>query len=633
MLEVRILSYLAAPRHLGLRFPTGGIYSGEGVEEDGTFILDAGPQGRIRITPVDLLQYLSASESNGQVGNEEDEEEDEDYQFDEEDDDDDIETPILQFHDSSKPLFEPVTKPVAKGLELLMGGEFGRLGHQYKSRRRDDSGFAQDLYEDTDSDSPTETTHAYSHNFARTLLNRSSRLRPTYKEDIANEMIPNSNGTAVAQYSSNAYVGQYSSDSSFYYTCVRDFRLHIYDTTAPIQPADETSSKKSSGHSSTMKVIKEIPAHADNWTITDSHLSPDNQRMIYATVSDCVYMTSTLDSSNEHVAINFSDPVARQRRFRGFGYDDSYGIWSCKFSADGNEIVAGGRHNIFVYDLLANRRTVNIFAHDDDINSCCWADTAGNILVSASDDSFLKVWDRRSLGESQDPSGVLIGHTEGITYVSAKGDGRYVISNGKDQILRLWDLRCMRSNLDYQQVKGRSYGLSRFDYRTDRYPSSKTRKHPMDCSVMKYTGHEVLRTLIRCHFSPTETTGNQYIYSGSADGKIHIWSLDGRVVQTLDRSKTLPMFFDPSGEDREAVGSRYKRVTVRDLSWHSQQPIMMSTGWLGDAWRSREGSVIARHEWKGLSKMRYKLEDHVEKQRAEQAEAMMPGSYTDSDSE
>lgn len=38
-------------------------------------------------------------------------------------------------------------------------------------------------------------------------------------------------------------------------------------------------------------------------------------------------------------------------------------------------------------------RTVKIKAHEDDINSCCWADTAsGNILVSASDDTFLKVW-------------------------------------------------------------------------------------------------------------------------------------------------------------------------------------------------------------------------------------------------
>ncbi len=30
--------------------------------------------------------------------------------------------------------------------------------------------------------------------------------------------------------------------------------------------------------------------------------------------------------------------------------------------------------------------------------------------------------------------------------MSAKGDGRYVISNGKDQALRLWDLRKMRTN-------------------------------------------------------------------------------------------------------------------------------------------------------------------------------------------
>lgn len=46
-----------------------------------------------------------------------------------------------------------------------------------------------------------------------------------------------------------------------------------------------------------------------------------------------------------------------------------------------------------VYDLLADRRTVKIQAHSDDVNSCCWADTAsGNVLVSASDDTFLKVW-------------------------------------------------------------------------------------------------------------------------------------------------------------------------------------------------------------------------------------------------
>jgi len=72
--------------------------------------------------------------------------------------------------------------------------------------------------------------------------------------------------------------------------------------------------------------------------------------------------------------------------------------------------------------------------------------------------------DRRSLGSSPKPSGVLIGHTEGITYVSAKGDGRYIISNGKDQALRLWDLRKMRSSAEFDKVATDYYGTN-FDYR------------------------------------------------------------------------------------------------------------------------------------------------------------------------
>lgn len=73
--------------------------------------------------------------------------------------------------------------------------------------------------------------------------------------------------------------------------------------------------------------------------------------------------------------------------------------------------------------------------------------------------------DRRSLGASTKPSGVLIGHTEGITYVSAKGDGRYIISNGKDQALRLWDLRKMRSSQEFETVEHNRYGIRNFDYR------------------------------------------------------------------------------------------------------------------------------------------------------------------------
>ncbi|KAI1788787.1 WD40 repeat-like protein [Ganoderma leucocontextum] len=528
--------------------------------------------------------------------------------------------------DRSRGWWPKITEPQKEGLHLLHSGEFGRALHQIQSRKDQN-------------------------NIARNLLNRDMNSRPTPKEDITCDILPNSSGTAVASYPANAYVGQFSSDSAFYYTCVRNFRLHVYDTAAPLKA---TARRSGDGHATTMEVIKTIQAAPGRWTITDSHLSPDNQRMIYASVSSTVHMTSTLDASTEQTPISFNDPAPARGR-RGWDWDDDneYDIWSCKFSADGNEVIAGGCRMIFgmfalvcprspindssVYDLIADRRTVKISGHTNDVNSCCWADTAsGNVLISASDDTFVKVWDRRSLAETRKPSGVLIGHTEGITYVSAKGDGRYVISNGKDQILRLWDLRMMRSNADFEAVAHEHYGIPRFDYRGENYPRPKIKQHPLDCSVMKYTGHEVLRTLIRCHFSPAETTGQQYIYSGSSDGKIHIWSLDGRVVQVLDRSHTLSMALDPSAPDPQDITPARVRPCVRDVSWHSQQPILMSTGWLGRHWGMSEGSVVARHEWKGLSKLRNNLEDHAEKQKLERAERgqrrskrrdAMPGTF------
>ncbi|KAH9944278.1 WD40 repeat-like protein [Epithele typhae] len=534
-------------------------------------------------------------------------EDDEDYVDEDEDDE-------MYGSEMVRERYKPsVTAPQEKGMELLFGGEFGKIHHQLQSR-------------------------AGLNNLARNVISRSLSSRPMRKEDLACDLIPNSSGTAVASYDSNAYVGQYSSDSTFYYTCGRSFKIHVYDTTKPLRTDLRQVRGSRDGHATSMEVIKTVNAVPGGWTITDSHLSPDNQRMIYASVTNVVHMTSTADSSAEQIPIDFSDPSPRRGR-RNIGahwYErDDCSIWSCKFSADGCEVIAGGSSNIFVYDLLADRRTVKIDAHTQDVNSCCWADTAsGNVLVSASDDTFVKVWDRRSLSNKK-PSGVLIGNTEGITYVSAKGDGRYVISNGKDQILRLWDLRMMRTNHEYEEVADKQYGIPHYDYRGDRYPHQRYKAHPLDCSVMKYTGHSVLRTLIRCHFSPTETTGQQYIYSGSADGRIHIWSLDGRVVQVLDRSFTLPIGLDPSDVDVGDFAQSRVQPCVRDVSWHSQasQPILMSTGWLGVNWGRSDGSVVARHEWKGLTKIRGGLEDLVERERLERGgqsrtlRQRMPGAF------
>lgn len=131
----------------------------------------------------------------------------------------------------------------------------------------------------------------------------------------------------------------------------------------------------------------------------------------------------------------------------------------------------------------------------------------------------------------------------------------------------------------------------------------------------------------------------------SADGMIHIWSLDGRskssmhwprpilmtVVQVLNRAQSLPLrkgngdYTDPSAPDPSSLPTRYSAQpyeagqswTVRDVSWHGYEPTLMSTCWEVDG-GYRRGGTLAKHEWKGLGRggMR-RLEDWVEKQTEE----------------
>jgi WD repeat-containing protein 23 len=136
---------------------------------------------------------------------------------------------------------------------------------------------------------------------------------------------------------------------------------------------------------------------------------------------------------------------SRPRGGGGWGRSHGhFGIWSLRFSGDGSEIVAGtSDHSVYVYDVEAQRSILRIPGHTDDVNAVCYGDKMSpHILYSGSDDTTLKVWDRRSLN-SMRPAGMFLGHTEGLTYIDSKGDGRYVISNAKDQTCKLWDLRKM----------------------------------------------------------------------------------------------------------------------------------------------------------------------------------------------
>lgn len=197
-------------------------------------------------------------------------------------------------------------------------------------------------------------------------------------------------------------------------------------------------------------------------------------------------------------------------------------------------------------------------------------------------------------------AGVLVGHMEGITYIDSKGDGRYAVTNGKDQTCKLWDIRKMHSAADIDESSRLLYSVN-FDYRWEKYPLPMVAQRPDDCSVCTYRGHEVLKTLIRCHFSPADSTGQRYIYSGSASGHVFVWTIEGELVRRMPISKGLEdegLVRRRRRSSRLRDGSSNARLRTgactRDVSWHPQVPVIASSSWVGE---SREQGVVATHSF------------------------------------
>ena len=256
-------------------------------------------------------------------------------------------------------------------------------------------------------------------------------------------------------------------------------------------------------------------------------------------------------------------------------------IWSIRFSGDGREIVAGtSDRSVYVYDIESRKTILRIPGHTEDVNAVCFGDTSSpHILYSGSDDTLIKVWDRRSMGDSRE-AGVFMGHTEGLTYVDSKGDGRYVLSNGKDQTMKLWDLRKMMPTEKASRLDPRHFTTG-FDYRFMVFSEDDYQPHPHDCSLVTFRGHRVLKTLIRCHFSPPGSTNSRYVYSGSADGSVYIYNMDATLAGKVDvrhatvhsRPRDPDLYsssYDMSGRKNQGAWE----TCVRDASWHPNAPVI-----------------------------------------------------------
>ncbi len=257
------------------------------------------------------------------------------------------------------------------------------------------------------------------------------------------------------------------------------------------------------------------------------------------------------------------------------------GVWSLRWSPDGREVAAGTADaSLLIYDVAAGRVAAAApAAHDDDVNAVAYADASGVLIYTGSDDAGIKAWDRRLLAAPGAPAargcvGAHVGHTDGVCHLDARADGRHLLSNSKDQSAKVWDARALRP-ARAAAAAAADPAVPRFawDYRWMPFPArGRVVQHPHDSSLTTLRGHTVLETLVRAYWSPLHSTGQRYVYAGSADGAAVVYDVtSARPVARL------------RGASRECV---------RDLSWHPHEPLIVTASFDGAlrAWAPAPGA-------------------------------------------
>ncbi len=405
---------------------------------------------------------------------------------------------------------------------------------------------------------------------ARRLLDRELGIgdgneRQLNQDMMVQQMIPSTKPEMIIHYSDPVTCGQFSDDGNFFYTTVKDFRVRMYDTSNPYN----------------WRWYKTVVYPFGQWTLTDAHLSPDNRWLAYSSLQPhiCFAPTDPNDTGDPYTLDMSTRPGAASSHWRSNG---SFAIYSVRFSGDGRTLVCGtGAASIVVYDLERREVLHNVPGHDDDVNAVSFADKLSpHILYSGSDDCTIKVWDTRSMADGRE-AGAFVGHIEGLTYIDSKGDGRYILSNAKDQSMKLWDLRMAMSREKYTEKDASKVTRLRpyeYDYRWEDYETDEWFQHEHDNSVVTFRGHKVQRTLIRCHFSPPGSTNSRYVYSGSHDGFVYVWNLDATLAAKID-VKEVTKGLGMSERRYRVYGRNYYQnqwtTLVRDVGWHPNAPMLV----------------------------------------------------------
>ncbi|EDW02424.1 DDB1- and CUL4-associated factor 11 [Drosophila grimshawi] len=367
----------------------------------------------------------------------------------------------------------------------------------------------------------------------------SGSFSPNQQRYISNMYIPNHRSMRLMSLDAKIYVTKFNKSGSKLLTACQDGFVRIYD-----------------GSKGTYHLLNRMNARDVQWCIMDADFSPNGQHFAYSTWSRSFYIMPVNGSEDDCQWIDVNETSSSRA-----------GIFSLRFSPTGDKIIGGSSNASVIVGDVQTRVTQILRTHRipvTDVNAVCYVNhNDPNVIIAGCDDGLLKVYDLRTSFRGRNPSkSVLsfIGHFDGITYIDSRNDGYHVLTNSKDQSIKIWDMR-QPSGQRNRSDRQHHLTMTNWDYRWDRVPREFYNPHKAldgDSSIMTYRGHRVSKTLQRAKFSPMEQTGQRFIYTGCATGRIIIYDV-------------------LTGKIREAIEG-HKQV-IRDLDWHPVRSEIVSSSW------------------------------------------------------
>ncbi|KAI3633388.1 hypothetical protein MIR68_008335 [Amoeboaphelidium protococcarum] len=211
-----------------------------------------------------------------------------------------------------------------------------------------------------------------------------------------------------------------------------------------------------------------------------------------------------------------------------------------------------------ICDLNSGAFAQTLHGHQDAISAVSWHPTEEYILVSASMDKTIKVWDIRrgggakdqclmqfgSMQEQQDQQQRLVAHSAGINGLQFSSDGKYLLSTAMDSSLCKWNYKADQGDTSPSQLNDQRLNNKYFTLRRMSIINSQQLLFPNDDGsilVINLNEMQVQQVLDGCHFGRvngalTHPTNSKVMYSAGNDGRIAEWA----AVNSQESNQLLP---------------------------------------------------------------------------------------------